>query len=261
MLIDSHCHLDFPDLIGDLDLNLKRMHESEVKYALCVSVTKDSYSSIKAIIDANENILGSVGVHPDYFDTDEPDTNWLVTHANSDSKFIAIGETGLDYFRFSEFSREAMEWQRNRFSTHIEAALITKKPLIIHTRNAADDTLAILKSQSANKVGGVFHCFTESTEVAYAAIDLGFYISFSGIVTFKNSTALQETCKKIPLDRILVETDSPYLAPHPVRGSKNHPANVALTARYIANLREVDYELICNQTSNNFNRLFGTNCA
>ena len=261
MLIDSHCHLDFPQLSNSLESQLLKMQEAGVGYALCVSVTKSSYVSIKSITDKYSNIFASVGVHPDYLDIDEPDANWLISHAMSDPKIIAIGETGLDYFRFPNAPYASLAWQRDRFSNHIEAALIAQKPLIIHTRQAADDTIAILKSNNADKVGGVFHCFTESKEVALAALDMGFYISFSGIVTFKNSTALQDTCKYIPLDRILVETDSPYLAPQPVRGTTNHPANVAFTAAFIASLKNIEYNSFCNQTTDNFNRLFKTNCA
>lgn len=227
------------------------MQTNEVGHALCVSVTLDKVHEVIQLAETYDNFYASVGVHPDYENIEEPSVDELVRLARH-PKVIAIGETGLDYFRLTG----DLTWQRNRFRTHIQAAISAKKPLIIHTRNAADDTLAIMREEHAELVGGVMHCFTESLEVAEAAIALGFYISFSGIVTFKNAVALKEVAKTIPLNRMLIETDSPYLAPIPFRGKTNQPAYVRYVAEEIANLRGVNVEAVMKATTTNFFDLF-----
>ncbi|HAF02004.1 MAG TPA: DNAase, partial [Methylophilaceae bacterium] len=213
MLVDSHCHLNFPELSQNIQSVRALMHESQVGYALCVSVTLDKVHEVIALAEAYDNFYASVGVHPDYENITEPTIEDLIALA-AHPKVIAIGETGLDYFRLTG----NLDWQRERFRTHIRAAIVANKPLIIHTRSAAEDTIAIMREEKANRVGGVMHCFTESLAVAEQVMEQGFYISFSGIVTFKNAVNLKEVAKAIPLDRILVETDSPYLAPIPYRG-------------------------------------------
>jgi TatD DNase family protein len=197
-----------------------------------------------------------VGVHPDYEDTPEPSFEFLVDTARKHSKIVAIGETGLDYYRMGDRSYDSLEWQRNRFRTHIRAAVATQKPLIVHTRSASEDTIRILKEEGADQIGGVMHCFTESYEVAKAAMDMDFYISFSGIVTFKSAKDLQETCKRIPIERMLIETDSPYLAPIPYRGKLNEPAWVAKVAEFVATLKGIPLEELGEKTSNNFFQCF-----
>lgn len=229
------------------------MHDEMVGHALCVSVTLDKFPEVLALAEEYDNFYASVGVHPDYEDIAEPSIDELFSLANH-PKVIAIGETGLDYFRLTG----DLEWQRERFRTHIRAAILAKKPLIIHTRSAADDTLRIMQEEGAAQVGGVMHCFTESLEVALQAISMGFYISFSGIVTFKNALALKQVAQKIPLDKILVETDSPYLAPVPFRGKINQPAYVKFVAQEVANLRGISIEAITEATTNNFFNLFRT---
>jgi TatD DNase family protein len=251
MLVDSHCHLNFPELAANLSNIRQTMQDNAVGHALCVSVTLPDFPAVLALAENYPNFYASVGVHPDYEDIEEPTVEGLVELAKH-PKVIAIGETGLDYFRLTG----DLEWQRNRFRTHIHAAIESAKPLIIHTRNAAEDTLRIMREENASSIGGVMHCFTESLEVAEQAIELGFYISFSGIVTFKNATALKEVAKKIPLDRILVETDSPYLAPIPFRGKINQPAYVKHVAEEIARLRDSTFESISEATTANFFRLF-----
>ncbi|MDH6301704.1 TatD DNase family protein [Polynucleobacter sphagniphilus] len=255
MFIDSHCHLDFPEYQSRLPEVLANMVTAKVTHALCVSVDLPDFPNVLKLAQEHPYLYASVGVHPDYEDTPEPTVDFLVSAAK-DPKIIAIGETGLDYYRMGDRNYESMEWQRDRFRTHIRAALASKKPLIIHTRSASDDTLRILKEEGADQIGGVMHCFTESLEVARAAIDLGFYISFSGIVTFKSARELQETCKAIPLDRMLIETDSPYLAPIPYRGKTNEPAWVSKVGEFIANLRGESLDLVGAQTSKNFFECF-----
>lgn len=254
MFIDSHCHLDFPDLATNLDELLRKMQENQVTHALCVSVNLPHFPRVRALAEAHENLFASVGVHPDYEDQVEPEAAELADLANH-PKVIAIGETGLDYFRLTG----DLEWQRNRFRQHIRAARKADKPLIIHTRSAAADTLRIMQEERADEVGGVMHCFTESWEVAQQAIAMNFYISFSGIVTFKNAVALKEVAKKIQLDKMLIETDSPYLAPVPFRGKLNQPAFVRHVAEEIAQLRDMKVEEIAVATSNNFFNLFKVN--
>ncbi len=253
MLIDSHCHLDFPELAGNLDEIFARMRTNQVSHALCVSVNLEDFPKVLALAEAHAHLFASVGVHPDYPDVDEPAADDLVRLAQH-PKIVAIGETGLDYYRLSG----DLEWQRQRFRTHIRAARNCGKPLIIHTRSAADDTLRLMREEGAREVGGVMHCFTESWPVAEAALELGFYISFSGIVTFKNAKALKEVAQKVPFERMLIETDSPYLAPAPHRGKTNDPSLVKHVAEEIARLRGCEYDLVATQTTSNFYRLFNT---
>jgi TatD DNase family protein len=251
MFIDSHCHLDFPDLAKDLDELLLNMQQNQVTHALCVSVNLPDFPRVRALAEAHENLFASVGVHPDYEDQIEPQAGQLAELA-SHPKVIAIGETGLDYFRL----QGDLEWQRERFRQHVRAARKANKPLIIHTRSAAADTLRIMQEEGADQVGGVMHCFTESWEVAQQAIAMNFYISFSGIVTFKNAVALKEVARNIQLDRMLIETDSPYLAPVPFRGKQNQPAFVRHVAEEIARLRAARLEDIAAATTDNFFNLF-----
>jgi TatD DNase family protein len=256
MFIDSHCHLDFPEFASRLPEVLANMKSANVSHALCVSVDLPDFPNVLKLAQDHPHLYASVGVHPDYEDTPEPSLEFLVNTANEHPKIIAIGETGLDYYRMGDRSYESMEWQRERFRTHIRAALASKKPLIIHTRSASDDTIKILKEEGADAIGGVMHCFTESLDVARQAMDMGFYISFSGIVTFKSAKDLQETCKQVPLDRMLIETDSPYLAPIPYRGKTNEPAWVSKVGEFIANLKNVSIEELGIQTSSNFYQCF-----
>jgi TatD DNase family protein len=251
VLVDSHCHLDFPDLSGELDMLLDRMRENGVVHAVCIGVTLENWPRIRAIAEAHSQLSMTVGVHPDEREAREPSEDELVTLAAT-PKVVAIGETGLDYFR----ATGDLEWQRERFRTHIRAARRSGKPLVIHTRSAAEDTLRIMREERAEEVGGVMHCFTETLAVAEAAIELGFHISFSGIVTFKNATQLQDVAKRIPHERLLVETDSPYLAPVPHRGKRNEPAFVRHVAEYVAGLRGVSVESLAEITTANFQRLF-----
>ena len=251
MFIDSHCHLDFPELAQNLPDLLANMASNQVTHALCVAVDLPDFPRVLALADQYPHLFASVGVHPDYQDTPEPTVEMLVTLADH-PRVVAIGETGLDYFRL----KGDLEWQRERFRVHIRAARAASKPLIIHTREAAEDTIKIMQEEGAEDVGGVMHCFTESWEVAEKAMELGFYISFSGIVTFKNALSIREVAKKIPLDRILIETDSPYLAPVPFRGKQNQPALVKHVAEEIARIRDDSVENIGTITSRNFFKLF-----
>ncbi len=255
MFVDSHCHLDFPEYANQVPELLANMKASKVDYALCISVDMPDFPNVLALAKTHDNLFATVGTHPDYEDTPEPTEDQLVELAQH-PKILAIGETGLDYYRMGDKTHEQMEWQRDRFRRHIRAAKRVNKPLIIHTRSASQDTIRILKEEGAEQVAGVMHCFTETWEVAKAAMDMGFYISFSGIVTFKSAKDLQETCKKVPLERMLIETDSPFLAPIPHRGKTNQPAWVAHVAEFIANLREVPVETIAQQTTQNFKTLF-----
>lgn len=255
MYIDSHCHINFPELAARMPELLARMAENGVSHALCVSVDLPDFPQVLALAEQYPHIYASVGVHPDYEDTPEPSVEQLVELADH-PKVIAIGETGLDYFRLSG----DLEWQRERFRTHIRASRITRKPLIIHTRSASADTIRILREEGAGVadggVAGVMHCFTESLEVAEAAIEMGFYISFSGIVTFKSAKELQAVALALPLDRILIETDSPYLAPVPHRGKMNEPGFVAHVGQYLAQLKGLPVEQVAQQTTDNFFKLF-----
>jgi TatD DNase family protein len=251
MLVDSHCHLDFPELASDTPGVLAEMREHGVSHALCVAVTLEDFPKVRALAELHENLYASVGTHPDYPDHPLVTVEELTTLADH-PKVVAIGETGLDYYRLEG----DLEWQRERFRTHIRAARAVGKPLIIHTRSAAADTIAIMKEERADETGGVMHCFTESWDTAEAALDLGFYISFSGIVTFKSAAALKEVARRVPLERILVETDSPYLAPVPYRGKTNRPAWVKHVAEEVARLRGVSFDEVAEATTRNFFRLF-----
>ena len=251
-LVDSHCHLDFADFEGREDELLAAMKANDVGWALIAGVTLERFPGVLALTERFPNLFAAVGVHPDTQEGEEPDQDRLIRLADH-PKVVAIGETGLDYYRLEG----DLEWQRERFRTHIRAARRTGKPLIIHTREAAADTLRILKEEGAGEVGGVFHCFTETLAVAEAALRLGFHISFSGIVTFKNALQIKEVASFVPLDRILVETDAPYLAPVPHRGKLNHPALVRHVAEEVARLRGTDVEALAQATTANFFRLFG----
>jgi TatD DNase family protein len=250
MLVDSHCHLDFPELADNLDAVFELMHANQVERALCVSVTLEDFPRVRKLAETYPNLHASVGVHPDYEGV-AVTVEQLVALANH-LRVVAVGETGLDYFRL----KGDLEWQRERFRTHIRAARECGKPLIIHTRAAAEDTLRIMREEGAREAGGVMHCFTESWEVAEAAMEMGFYISFSGIVTFKNAKALKEVAQRVPLESMLVETDAPYLAPIPHRGKTNQPGYVKHVAIEIARLKGVTLEQVAQQTTNNYHKLF-----
>lgn len=251
MYIDSHCHIDFPDLAGKLPEVFSLMAENQVSHALCISVELEKFPQVLTLAETHPNVYASVGVHPDHEDCTEPTVEQLVALADH-PKVVAIGETGLDYFRLTG----DLEWQRERFRIHIRAARASGKPLVIHTRSAAVDTLRLMREERAGEAGGVMHCFTESLAVAEAAIELGFYISFSGIVTFKNAVALREVAAVIPLERMLIETDSPYLAPVPHRGRTNQPGYVKHVAEEIGRVRGIDPEAVGKITTENFFRLF-----
>ena len=263
MFTDSHCHLTFPELAGDMPGVRAAMAAARVTRALCISTTMEEFPSVQALATEHDNFWASAGVHPDSEDVHEPSVAELVA-ATQMPKVVAIGETGLDYYQMEERKGGRgiadMEWQRERFRTHIRAARQVGVPLVIHTRAASDDTLAILREEGeqggAGSAGGVFHCFTETREVARAALDLGFYVSLSGIVTFKNARELHEVATLIPDDRLLIETDSPYLAPVPYRGKINTPAYVPHVAARLAELRGTSAEHIGELTSANFTRLF-----
>ncbi|MFA7664744.1 MAG: TatD family hydrolase [Burkholderiaceae bacterium] len=260
MFIDSHCHLDFPELAGRLDAILANMAANDVGQALCISVTLPDFPRVLAVAERDARLHASVGVHPDYADTEEPDVATLVRLADH-PKIVAIGETGLDYYREPRDDPEACqrlrERQQHRFRVHIQAARETGKPLVVHTRSASADTIRLLKEEGADGCGGVMHCFTEDWETARAALDLGFHISFSGIVTFRNAEALRSVAAKVPVDRLLVETDAPYLAPVPHRGKTNEPAFVRHVAERIAELRQLPLAEIAERTTRNCVALFG----
>lgn len=251
MYIDSHCHLSFPEFREDLPQIFERMRAAGVVGALNVCVTLEEFPAVLALAQTHAQLWATVGVHPDYAEIEEPTIERLVSLA-AHPKVVAIGETGLDYFRLAE----PLDWQRERFRTHIRAARATGKPLIIHTRAAAADTLRIMKEEGASEVGGVMHCFTETQAVAEQALALGFYISFSGIVTFKNAADLQAVAAQVPLDRLLIETDAPYLAPVPHRGRRNEPGYVPAVAHKIASLRNLAPEAVAKASAENFLRLF-----
>jgi TatD DNase family protein len=253
MWVDSHCHLSFPELSADLPGVLARMRAAGVDAALNVCVMLEEFDRVLAATQAHAMLYASVGVHPDNREGREPDVATLVGLAQHE-KVVAIGETGLDYYRLGE----PLDWQRERFRTHIRAARESGKPLIVHTRAAPEDTLAILREERAGQAGGVMHCFTESRDFARAALDLGFYISFSGIVTFNNAHALREVAAEVPDDRLLIETDAPYLAPVPFRGRVNEPAYVAKVAERLAAVRGQAVEHIAVVTTDNFYRLFNS---
>jgi TatD DNase family protein len=252
MLVDSHCHLDFPELRADLDGVMARMRDNGVTHALTISTTLETFPAVRQVAGAAPNLWCSAGVHPDERRDDREATLEDLLGMADDPKVVAIGETGLDYYRVEGDT----EWQRERFRTHIRAARRCGKPLVIHTRAAAEDTLKIMREEGAEEAGGVMHCFTETWEVAEAAIALGFHISFSGIVTFKNAQALKDVARRVPLERMLVETDSPYLAPVPHRGKSNQPAFVRHVAEEVATLRGIEVEEVARRTTENFFRLF-----
>jgi TatD DNase family protein len=251
MLVDSHCHLDYPDFDGRLEQVRSEMASNRVTHALCISTTLEGFPKVRSLAERYDNFFASVGVHPDTEQAGTVEVEQLVELA-AHPRVVAIGETGLDYYRL----KGDLEWQRERFRRHIRAARLARKPLVIHTREAAEDTLRIMREEGAGEAGGVLHCFTETLETAQAAVALGFHISFSGIVTFKNATALKEVAREVPLDRLLVETDSPYLAPVPHRGKPNQPAWVRHVAEEVARLRGVSLEAIAEATTLNFFRLF-----
>lgn len=252
MFTDSHCHLDFPGLVEHLPDILSRMQTAQVNRALCISVQLEDFPNVLALAENHEQLWATAGVHPDYEDITEPTVEKLLELADH-SKVIGIGETGLDYFRL----KGDLEWQRERFRVHLRAANLCKKPVIVHTRAAGEDTLKILSEENVQGCGGIIHCFTESLDFARQALDLGMYLSFSGIVSFKNAGDLREVAKFAPMDRILIETDSPYLAPVPHRGKTNEPSFVPHVAKVIAQEKGVAVEEIGIQTSANFDRLFG----
>lgn len=251
VFIDSHCHVNFPELAPDYPEIASRMAQNQVQMALCVSVNLPHWDGMMDMVARESSLWGSVGVHPDYEDEVEPTVEDLVRRS-AHPKVVAIGETGLDYFRLEG----DLQWQRDRFRIHIQAAKATDLPLIIHTREARQDTVQILREEGAQAVGGVMHCFTESWEMAQECMEMGFYISFSGIVTFKNAKELQETATKVPMDRLLIETDSPYLAPVPHRGKRNDPSLVVHVAQKIAELKGISVEQVAEQSTENFFNLF-----
>lgn len=252
-LVDSHCHLNFPELFGNLDFYLEEMKKNEVAYALCVSTRPDNLDVIVQLANSHPHLFASVGIHPDEKLSDVViDEPYLLKYV-SNPKVIAIGETGLDYYHTTP---EESTYQHERFIVHINVARQSGLPLIIHTRNSIEDTVRFLDEYDASGVGGVMHCFTENTESARKCLDLGFYISISGVVTFKNATQVQEMAQYVPLDRLLVETDSPFLAPVPFRGKTNHPALVRNTAQYLADLKGMSLASLAEVTTNNFFNLF-----
>ncbi|OWW21469.1 TatD family hydrolase [Noviherbaspirillum denitrificans] len=255
MFIDSHCHINFPELSVRLPEILGKMGENQVTHALCVSVNMPEFPSVLELAEKYPNIYASVGVHPDYEEAPEVSVDDLV-RLSAHPKIVAIGETGLDYYRLEG----DLEWQRERFRTHIRASRATGKPLIIHTRAASEDTIRIMREEGAGTdaggAGGVMHCFTESLQVAEAAMEMGFYISFSGIVTFKSAKDLQAVARAVPLDRMLIETDAPYLAPVPHRGKLNEPGLVRHVAEFLSTLKETPLEDVASATTDNFFKLF-----
>ena len=259
MFTDSHCHLTFPDLVRQLPVIREAMVAAQVDRALCICTTLEEFAQVHALATRYDNFWSTVGVHPDNEGVTEPTLDDLLTRGSL-PRVVAIGETGLDYYRLGERTLADMAWQRDRFRTHIRAARALDKPLVIHTRSASADTLGILREEgedgSVDAAGGVFHCFTETAMVARAALDMGFYISFSGILTFKNAQDLRDVAAFVPMDRMLIETDSPYLAPVPYRGKTNNPSYVPFVAAQIAQIRKIPVELVARHTSRNFENLF-----
>ncbi len=251
MFIDSHCHINFPELAADLQTVTGAMAANGVTHALCVSVNIETFPDVLAVAERFSNVFASAGVHPDDQGGEEPDVDRLIGLA-AHPKVVAIGETGLDYYRVEG----DCAWQRERFRTHIRAAHLTGKPLIVHTRDAAADTIAIMREERASEASGVMHCFTETAEVARQAMSMNFMISFSGIVTFKNAQALKQVAREVPLDYMLIETDSPYLSPVPHRGKLNQPAYVRFVAEEIARIKGISMEAVGEATTANFFRLF-----
>jgi TatD DNase family protein len=251
MFIDSHCHIDFPDLADQGEALFARMAAARVSHAVCIGVSLENIERVLALAASRDNIFATVGVHPEHTECEEPSVERLLALA-AHPKVVAIGETGLDYY----WHKDKPEWQRERLRVHIRAARACRKPLVIHTRDSAEDVLRILREEQAKEVGGVMHCFTETQEVADAAIELGFYISFSGIVTFKNALQIKGVATSIPLERLLIETDSPYLAPVPYRGKMNEPSYVPYVAQEVAKLRGISVEALAEAATTNTRRLF-----
>ena len=250
-LVDSHCHINFDPLGEEVEQVIQRAHEKGVNRMICVSVNLEDYPQVLDLATRYDNVYASVGVHPNEQERRDPGVAELLSLA-VDDHVVAVGETGLDYYR----TEEKMDWQHDRFRRHIEVAKQCGKPLIIHTRESSDDTLTIMEEEGARDAGGVMHCFVEDWDTARRAMDLDFYISFSGIVTFKSAIELQEVAKKVPLDRMLVETDSPYLAPVPYRGKTNEPGYTRYVAEFIADLRSMDLEELAAATTANCEKLF-----
>jgi TatD DNase family protein len=261
MFTDSHCHLNFPELVENIQAIRDDMAKAQVTRALVISTTLERFPEVHGLATRFDNFWATVGVHPDNEGVQEPTLDDLLTRAQL-PKVVGIGETGLDYYRLGERTVADMEWQRNRFRIHIQAAQQTQLPLVIHTRSSSADTIAILKEQgedgSTGSAGGVFHCFTETADVARAGLDLGLYISFSGILTFKNAQDLRDVAQFVPMDRILIETDSPYLAPMPHRGKTNNPSYVPFVAKQIAEIKGMTLEAVAEATSHNFDQLFSS---
>jgi TatD DNase family protein len=255
MFVDSHCHLSFPELYERVDAIRADMAAAKVQAALVICTTLEEFDRVHGLATAHDNFWASVGVHPDNEGVTEPTVADLLQRA-ARARVVAIGETGLDYYRLNGRSVEDMAWQRERLRVHVRAARACGLPLVVHTRSASADTLAILKEEGAEAVGGVFHCFTETAEVARAALDLGFHISFSGILSFRNAQDLRDVARWVPLERCLVETDSPYLAPMPHRGKTNSPAWVPHVAQCLADVKGLRLEQVAEATSSNFWRLF-----
>lgn len=256
MFIDSHCHLSFPGLRERLPEIRREMAANQVERAICICTTLEEFPLVHEIASAHDNLWATVGVHPDNEGVQEPALNDLLQRARL-PRIVAIGETGLDYYRLNGRTVAQMAWQRERFAVHIRAARETGLPLVIHTRSASDDTLAVLRSEGQGAVRGVFHCFTETMDVAMAALEMGFHISFSGILSFRNAEALREVAKVVPLERCLVETDSPYLAPVPFRGKTNQPAWVKHVAETLAQVKGLPLDVVAAATTANANALFG----
>jgi len=255
MFVDSHCHLNFPELRDRVPELRAAMADARVDRALVICTTLEEFPEVHALTAAHGNFWCTVGVHPDNEGVAEPTVDDLLQRASL-PRVVGIGESGLDYYRLGERRVEDMEWQRERFRVHIRAALLTGLPLVVHTRSASEDTLAILREEGRGRVRGVFHCFTETREVARAALDLGFLISFSGILTFRNAAELREVAREVPLDACLIETDAPFLAPVPHRGRTNQPAWVSLVAAQLAELKGLPLEQVAEATTRNFDRLF-----
>ncbi|MEX8497455.1 TatD family hydrolase [Leptothrix ochracea] len=261
MYVDSHCHLNFPELLAQWPQIRTQMQAADVQRAICIGTSLEAFDALHALVVSEPGLLwATVGVHPDNDEAREPSFDALVERAGRE-RVVAIGETGLDYYRLNGRSVADMAWQRERFRTHIRAARAVHKPLVVHTRQSAPDTLQILRDEQASEVGGVMHCFTETLDVALAALDLGFYISFSGILTFRNAADLREVAKAVPLERCLIETDSPYLAPAPHRGKLNTPALVPLVAAELARIKGLAVEEVAEATSNNAAQLFKLNAS
>ncbi len=261
MFTDSHCHLSFPELKSQLPEIREAMRAAQVERALCICTTLEEFADVHSLATQYDNFWATVGVHPDNEGVTEPSLDDLLSRGQL-PRVVAIGETGLDYYRLGERTWDDMQWQRDRFTTHIRAARSLSKPLVIHTRSASKDTLSILKEEGEDgapgSAGGVFHCFTETADVARAALDLGFYISFSGILTFKTAQDLRDVAAFVPLDRLLIETDSPYLAPVPKRGKTNNPSYVPYVAQELARIKNIAVDEVAQHTSRNFEVLFKT---